>query len=322
MIRRSLCFVVLLWSALVQAQQVDVYAGGMKSPGNRTERSYAWGFTYAQAITPHIATSFSWLNEGHVTDHHRDGFAVQLWAHQMLFGGRADLGVGVGPYRFFDTVAAGPNRAYDDRHGYGLMASTYLAWYITWNWSITLRANWVRAGSSIDTSSYVVGLGYRFGSAPGGVSPSRRNTETGHGVVSVYSGLSVVNSLTSQNARAYSFEYRREVAEWLDASLALIDEGCSDIGHRQGMAAQLWLKHGFFDDRLQLSLGFGPYVTWSRYDTNPEAAGRQNVVAALLTMSASYRLSPRWIARASWARVVSGFDRDSDIFLAGIGYRY
>lgn len=299
-----------------------MYAGGMKSLGQASESSYAWGFAYAQPITNHIAASFSWLNEGHVTNHHRDGFSVQVWAHQSLLNGLADVGVGIGPYRYFDTVAAGPNRAYDNHHGYGVMSSVYLTWYFTREWSTSLRANWVHTGSSIDTLSYVVGLGYRFNRGAGEEHSRWPNTSSGRNTVTALGGLSVVNSLNSQNSKAFSFEYRRAIADWLDGTVALVAEGGNDIGHRQGVTAQLWLRHGFFRDRLALALGIGPYITWTRYDQNPEAAGRQNVVAGMLTMSGSYELSRRWTMRASWARVVSGFDRDSDIFLAGVGYRF
>lgn len=292
MIRRSLWFVLLLWSAGAHAQQVDLYAGGMKLSGDSSEHSYAWGFAYAEPISPHLAASFTWQNEGHVTDHHRDGFAMQLWAHQPLMSGRADIGVGLGPYRYFDTVAVGPNRVYDNHHGVGMMYSAYVGWYFTPHWSATLRANWVRAGGSIDTSSYLVGLGYRFDS--GGDERTIPSGETAReNTVTVLGGLSVVNSLTSQNARALAVEYRRSIADGLDGTLSLINEGQSDIGHRQGLAAQIWLRHAFFRDRLALSLGLGPYVTWTRYESNPEAAGRQNVVAGMVTMSASYNLSQR-----------------------------
>jgi len=39
-------------------------------------------------------------------------------------------------------------------------------------------------------------------------------------------------------------------------------------------------------------------------------------------MSASYNISEHWLMRASWDRVLTGYDKDSDIFLAGAGYRF
>lgn len=246
MILRRLLIFALLWPVWGNAQQIDVYAGGMKSLGQASEPSYAWGFAYAQPITNHIAASFSWLNEGHVTNHHRDGFSVQVWAHQSFLNGLADVGVGVGPYRYFDTVAAGPNRAYDNHHGYGVMSGVYLTWYLTREWSTSLRANWVYTGSSIDTFSYVVGLGYRLNRGAGEEHSRWPNTLSGRNTATALGGLSVVNSLNSQNSKAFSFEYRRAIADWLDGTVALLDEGHNDIGHRQGLTAQLWLRHGFF----------------------------------------------------------------------------
>jgi hypothetical protein len=45
-------------------------------------------------------------------------------------------------------------------------------------------------------------------------------------------------------------------------------------------------------------------------------------VSVFITMTASYQLSTHWLARASWNRVLTGYNKDSDIFLAGVGYRF
>jgi hypothetical protein len=39
-------------------------------------------------------------------------------------------------------------------------------------------------------------------------------------------------------------------------------------------------------------------------------------------MSASYRMGRDWTARFSSSRVLSNYDRDSDILLFGVGYRF
>jgi hypothetical protein len=41
-----------------------------------------------------------------------------------------------------------------------------------------------------------------------------------------------------------------------------------------------------------------------------------------MTMSASYRINQQWSARLSWNRTVTGYDRDTDIIMGGIGYRF
>ncbi|WP_257786756.1 hypothetical protein [Cupriavidus malaysiensis] len=42
----------------------------------------------------------------------------------------------------------------------------------------------------------------------------------------------------------------------------------------------------------------------------------------MLSMSAGDRFCEHWLARVTWNRVVTGYDHDTDIFLAGIGYRF
>jgi hypothetical protein len=39
-------------------------------------------------------------------------------------------------------------------------------------------------------------------------------------------------------------------------------------------------------------------------------------------MSASYRFDPKWNARISWDRLVTTNNRDADILLGGVGYRF
>jgi hypothetical protein len=41
----------------------------------------------------------------------------------------------------------------------------------------------------------------------------------------------------------------------------------------------------------------------------------------LVAMSASYPMSRHFLARASWSRVMTGYDKDSEVSLAGVGYR-
>ncbi|MFK0378904.1 hypothetical protein [Pandoraea sp. NPDC090278] len=311
-------------SAFAQAQEATVFAGGMNARNDDNAHTYAWGFDYRQALSEHFATSFTWLNEGHVPDHHRDGFAVQVWAHQPLFDRRFDVAVGVGPYHYYDTVQGSRGRRYEDDHGWGAMFSVAATWYFESRWYVQARANYVQSPSSVNSVTYLLGVGYQLEkpSSPGPLSGgSKPGLPTGD-VLSVMAGISVVNSLDSQNAAAEAIEYRHGFGPWFDGTVSLINEGHSDIGSRQGAAAQVWIKDDFFDDRLSLGLGFGPYVTWNKYKENRAAGGAQNVVACLLTMSAAYRFADHWVGRISWNRVVTGYDRDSDIFLAGVGYKF
>lgn len=44
--------------------------------------------------------------------------------------------------------------------------------------------------------------------------------------------------------------------------------------------------------------------------------------AGLVTLAAGYRFADHWIARFHWNRVAARDDRDADMFLLGVGYRW
>ncbi|HET7535210.1 MAG TPA: hypothetical protein VFJ90_02060, partial [Candidatus Didemnitutus sp.] len=53
----------------------------------------------------------------------------------------------------------------------------------------------------------------------------------------------------------------------------------------------------------------------SGQDANSELAG-------LISPTFSYRFSDHWLGRFVWNRVVTNYNRDADVFLLGVGYRW
>lgn len=56
--------------------------GGSGSPSlspSLKETTSSYSFEYAHNLSDYAYASFTWLNEGHVTDHHRDGYSPQIW---------------------------------------------------------------------------------------------------------------------------------------------------------------------------------------------------------------------------------------------------
>jgi len=102
--------------------------------------------------------------------------------------------------------------------------------------------------------------------------------------------------------------------EW---TAGVLYEGRSILIDRHGLTTQLWVAKPFFDDRLALGTGFGFYLA---EDSRREQ--RTIVFSEIVSLTASYRLSPHWLIRSTWDRIVADYDRDSDVFLAGIGYRF
>jgi len=79
----------------LRAQELSIL-GGVGRASAPSESSYAWGFTYLQALDHYNALSYSWINEGHFTSHHRDGFALQYWRRAWFFDQRLALAAGIG----------------------------------------------------------------------------------------------------------------------------------------------------------------------------------------------------------------------------------
>lgn len=91
---------------------------------------------------------------------------------------------------------------------------------------------------------------------------------------------------------------------------------------RDGIAAQLWATRAFFDDRLTLGVGAGPYLSITQNDDLPQNRTGDGRFSGLVSLSASYRFTNRWLARVTWNRMVTRYDRDADIIEAGIGVRF
>jgi len=101
--RVVVCAAFCVASGTVQAQEFSLLAGPLRSGSQNT---YSWEANYREGLGRYVAWSFSWLNEGHIPDHHRDGQALQIWGRLPLWDDRLELSAGAGPYRYFDTSAA------------------------------------------------------------------------------------------------------------------------------------------------------------------------------------------------------------------------
>lgn len=285
------------------------------------EHSYAWTLSYSHELTETLSVSFSWLNEGHIPAHHRDGHAVQLWARTAAFVPGLALAAGIGPYRYFDTTVAEDGGAYSDSHGWGIITSLAATWHATGPWLYQLRLNRVATTHSLDTTTLIAGVGYRLqpdssasfsGAASGDRSTARRNELT------LLAGQSIVNSLESENSATYSVELRHRFGPVLRASVAWLDEGEDRVARRNGAVLQAWLEPSYFENRFTVGLGLGAYIA---VDEN-RPGEREARTSGIITVTTSYRLGDNWVGRFSSSRIVTNYDRDADILLLGIGYRF
>ncbi|HEY6008074.1 MAG TPA: hypothetical protein VIU40_07090, partial [Geobacteraceae bacterium] len=140
--------------------------------------------------------------------------------------------------------------------------------------------------------------------------------------VTLFAGRTIVNSFTSEHSFAAGFEYRRGLLRYLDATVGWLYEGNNQLLRRHGLTTQLWAVREFFHDRLAIGVGGGGYFALDHYSDTDFSKGESRVLSAILTFSGSYRLDTSWLLRTSWNRILTNYDRDTDVILAGVGYRF
>jgi hypothetical protein len=314
----------ILTAVPVSAQELFLLGGVMQNTAT-SESDYSWQLEYREELGEHSAYSISYLNEGHVPDHHRDGNAALLWTGVKLLDRRLSLSAGIGPYYFYDTTNAHGSGDYRNDHGWGAMASAAATWYTGDRWLVQLRSNWIESFNSIDSLSTLIGVGYQLEapSSPGPAASARPATAAAtENELTVFAGTTIVNSFDSPNSAAVALEYRRGIGRYVDWTIGWLYEGDNRLVRRNGLTSQFWLVKAFFEDRFALGVGGGIYVVLDRYQHLLENRESGQALSGLVTLTGSYRFHPDWDLRTSWNRIVTDYNRDTDVILGGVGYRF
>ncbi|MGF6774773.1 hypothetical protein P3T18_007294 [Paraburkholderia sp. GAS199] len=314
--------VLCVSASRAEAQEFALYTGPLTGDGSH---SYSWAMDYTEGFGQYFAGSFTWLNEGHMPNNHRDGQLVQVWGRLPLAQRRFVVAFGVGPYRYFDTEAAEQGKDYSNTHGWGVVYSARATWYSTARWTANLQFNHVQVANGPSTNAVMLGVGYQL-DAPDSPGPRDFALPRSHKVtnneITFMAGTTILNSLESQTSAAEAIEYRRGITNYLDATLGYLHEGNGLVARRDGATAQLWLTRAFFDDRLSLGVGAGAYAAIHHGSSNEDRDTGDGILSGLVSVSASYRFAQHWSARVTWNRVVTRYSRDTDVILGGIGYRF
>ncbi|HTJ79759.1 MAG TPA: hypothetical protein VL357_12260 [Rariglobus sp.] len=321
-------FGVVIWlssSPMGQAQELTYMAGSM-STANFAETSFAWQVDYRQDFYRNFAASVAYINEGHVTDHHRDGTAWELWGNLPFWNDRVAISLGAGLYYFYDTEPLGAGT--QNQHGAAPIISLSLTGYFTDRVFYRLMVNHIAPSNDFDSTTATAGVGIWFGPShrPRGWEPSKDPAKVDDYVtepqLTVFGGQSVVNTFLSQKAIAAAIEYRQGIIPHVDGTITGIYEGDPQIIRRNGVAMQLWAVNAFANNRFSVGVGIGPYVYVDRRNPQPGADNNPAAVAPLVSLTFGVRISEHWVGRFVFDRVTSNYNRDSDIFLAGLGYSW
>ena len=297
--------------------------GGLISSHEDRNTSYAWQISYMEGFGDHFGLSFSWLNEGHMPNHHRDGPTLQLWARTSMLNRRLLLAAGAGPYLAFDTQNE-LDGSFSDKKNAGGVFSLAAIWNSESRWFLQARVNTVLVHRNFDTTALLFGVGYRLDSEPSTGTRTSGATKTWGNTNNEITGLlggSIVHG-PDDTSFAFGIEYRRGIARHLEWTVGYIDEGDNTLIDRKGITTQLWPKKSFFDDHLTLAVGVGVYLAVDNGRNPGSDIWDDAVLNGLITVTGSYHLSQRYVIRISFSRTITDYDRDTDIILAGLGYRF
>jgi hypothetical protein len=315
----SVGFAAALWVLLAagaRAQSLSVLAGGL-GEFETGEHSYSWALDYRHPVSRSFGLGASWINEGHLANHHRDGLASQAWVGIPF--GRMSLTVGAGPYYYFDTTRQPGERREVDSHGWGYVYSAALSRQLGNRWVHQLRFNRVASTHQPATTSVLYGLGYNFRDAAGTPEDSREDVQPLGYQVSAMAGVAIANSFSSEKSLANSVELRRTPGGPFEWTVAWLDEGTTGLLHRDGFAAEGWLARHWHEGDTTFALGLGPYAI---IDTVGEQRQVTHHWAGLVSLSASQRFAAHWRGRISFNRVVGTHPFDSDVLLVGTSYGF
>ena len=320
----SFLFIVFLNDREILAQEIH-FLGGVDQERDSRDLSYSWDVQYLHDLNEHWAVTFSWLNEGHFDGHHRDGHTLQLLTRIKPLGERLVLAAGIGPYQYYDTTLVPEGASYKDSHGLGMVASLSATWHLDQRWLFLVQSNMIETSQSIDTFSILAGIGYqlevsRLTDQVPASSPETENETKNE--ITVLGGRTIVNSFDSEHATALMLEYRRSIGHYVNWTIGCLNEGDSGSIRRYGLITELWFVRPFFDDHLTFGVGVGPYIALDERRNSEFGHDDEPIVDGFINVSVAYQIRPPWIIRISVNRIVTNYDRDTDVFLGGIGFRF
>jgi len=288
------------------------------------ERSYAWQASFRHDFLRNFSASLSWINEGHLEAHKRDGFAVQGWGRVPLLDNRLSIGVGAGIYHYFDTKLL-PDGDHENVHGWAPVYSLAATYYTERPWFVQVAVNHIHPESDLNSNTYLVGVGYRLWeetASPSGHGKAGLPAKTTGYEVMPFLGQVVVNRPDNDPGIGSGVEFRMGIDEYLDWTVTWLNEDVPGALHRAGLGTQIWLVDAFLARRITLGFGAGLYSFVDREPPPDSGESSRLDIAGLLTVTAGYRFSDHWFTRFNWNRVMSNDSRDTDIFLLGFGYRW
>lgn len=298
-------------SGLIPTQRtIDAYAvygtGRASEGGNMHWRAYEVGF--GDVLNDYLSIYVAYLNEGHPTDHHRDGFAA-LGSFRWPVSDRVALELSAGPYFSMDTTHV-DNEPLNEKR-WGVRASAAVRYYIVPNgFFLKLQYNHVQMIDGFNSDALLFGIGSDFRGNP---SPAFSDGKT---QVSVWAGTSQTNHPQVPMEKGYMVEVKRPLGNAWAYSGSFVYEGNNGVAGRRGAAAQFWYVAPVLS-KWTFSAGVGPYVSYDR-----DEVSNKTRLNALLSAQVTYQVTNDWAASLRFNRVATTDNKDQDMFMVGIARNF
>ncbi len=284
--------------------------------GSSTTHAYWSAGGYSQAITDNTMFSITYLNEGHVPDHARDGLTPQLWVRTSPLKSRLSMAAGAGPYLYADT-RIGENDQKEIKHGVGAVGSIAATWYGLSPVILQTRADYIYASNQFDTLGLTFSVGYLLSDEKTSASDA---FTAGKNEIDVYIGRTTLN-IDHSESTPVAVEYRRKLFRYLDWSIGYLHEGNERPVGRYGILTEVWLAREFFHDCIALGIGAGPYFSHDRYSGDNGDSNRDAVLGAM-SLTGAVRFTPHVGLRLILHRIITDNDRDADVVMGGLAIRF
>jgi hypothetical protein len=327
MVQRVACVVIALAVAPIAARGESVLALAGPDHASTDDDTYGWQFEVQEPLSQQLSGSLSWLNEGHISRHRRDGAAAQLWFNSPMWFDRLQFSIGAGPYIYFDTEQESTNRGYSDVHSAAGAFSASLSLDLSKSWFLALNVNAIYAPGDFNSLGVLFGGGYHFGTSERSGSavgtdadadtPNRRQQ------IQLLLGETIQNDLDfeggSSEQRTAGLEYHLALTRWLAWSATWFHEIDSGQASHDQAATQLWVVDSLPGGRFSLGAGLGIYVPLE----SPQGgvAGGAEPLSGLSGLRVEWNLNPRNSLIVTWYRSFTRDDSDCDIITLGYGFR-
>ena len=285
-----------------------IYGNGVASNGGGSVNWRDFQIGVKENVSGNFSVGLVHHNEGHPAGvGHRDGFAALAWYDQPLTD-HLRVEAGAGPYFSMNTVVADGQQL--DQKKLGLLTAMAFVYRLT-NSGLSARAqyNYVKMPGSFDTQTIMVGLNQDLGGDR--TEGESADEDSSKNNVSVWGGSAITNRDGQKGHLGYQAEFQHAQNDAVRYSASVIDEGNSTMTNRVGVAGQVWYVAPAAG-RFTASVGAGPYVADER-----EPANHGVKLLGVISLRVEGAVTPKTSCGVRMNRIVSGYNEDEDMFMAG-----